>query len=202
VVAALCISPVLALAQTPARSIPAGTHVDFIADESINIDTVRPGGSFRMHLAQPLVLDGTSLALAGTPSRLMVADKFRTAGGTVMLALALENLKLRAGELPLIAVPADVAGVTLGMTITAVTLGSVERSGDRIVIRVPVPMALSSSQPNAAYTALPAATAGPFVPPPRRGATPTPLPTTFNPPDPSASPDAAAAATPGASASP
>ena len=192
-VAALCIPPALALAQAIPHALPAGTRIDFIADENVNIDTVRPGGSFRIHLAQPLVLDGTPLAAAGAPSRVIVADKFRRADGTQMLELTLENLKLRQGELPLFATPEDVAGLTFGMTISAVTAGSIERSGDRIIIRVPVPTPLSTSLPNAAYTALPAATAGPAVARPRRGATPTPLPTTFNPPDPS---DPSASATP------
>jgi hypothetical protein len=196
-VAVLCLPPGLALAQTStAYTLPIGTRIDFIADDAVNTATVRPGGSFRIHLAQPLTLDGMPLATAGTPARLLVADTFKRPDGTVMLSIALGGFRLKAGELPLTPIDVNLSAVTPGMTIAASTLGSIERAQDRIVIRVPVPAQLSSAAPISAFTALPALTPAPLLPVPRRGASPTPLPTTFNPPEPSDAPSDAPSASP------
>jgi hypothetical protein len=154
---------------------------------------VKQGGQFRVHLAQPLVLDGTLLAPAGTSAHLVVADKIKRADGMLILQLALADFRLKQGELPIAPVSDLAAAVTAGQTIAAQTQGSVEHSGDRTFIRVAVPVPLSSSAPNAGYTPFPALTAAPILAPPRRGSAPTPLPTTFNPappPDPSPSPSA------------
>ena len=192
-VAALCIPTGLALAQTPPlHSLPPGTRLDFVADDTINGDTVRPGGQFRIHLAHALVLDGTPLAPAGATARLIVTDNIRRADGSTELRIALGEFRLRQGELPLSAVTPGVPAVTAGMLIPATTAGSVERTADRIVISVPAPVPLSTNPPNAAYSPFPALTPPPLRPVPRRGATPTPLPTTFNPPADTASPDASA----------
>lgn len=191
-VAALCIPSGSALAQTPTQSLPAGTRLDFVADDSINVDTVRAGGQYRVHLARALVLDGTPLAAAGTTARLIVTGKIRRTDGTTELRLALGEFHLRAGELPLTPVTPGVTTVTAGMPIAALTNGSVERIADRVVISVPVPVPLSSNPPNAAYSPIPMLTPLPLRPVPPRGASPTPLPTTFNPPDDAASPDAGA----------
>lgn len=157
---------------------------------------MRPGGSFRVHIAAPLIFDGTPLAAAGTPARLIVVNKTRAADGTPLLTIALAGFSLKQGELPLIPVTRVVPSITYGMTITAATLGAIERMGDRVVIAVPVPVPLSSSAPSSAYKALPAVTPGPVIAVPRRGATPTPLPTTFNPPEPSETPSDAASGSP------
>ena len=196
-VAALCVPPGLVLAQTPApHTLPIGTRIDFVADDTINADTVRPGGAFRIHLAQPLTLDGMQLAAAGAPARLFVADRVKRPDGTVLLTLALGGFRLKAGEVPLTPVHANATAVTTGMTIGAATLGSIGREQDRVVIRVPVPVPLSSAAPSSAYTAYPALTPAPLLPVPRRGSKPTPLPTTFNPPDPADTPVDAPSASP------
>ena len=143
-----------------------------------------------------MLLDGTPLAAAGTPARLLVADRIRRPDGTVLLSIALGGFRLKAGELPLTPVTTTLSAVTAGMTIAAATLGSIDRMQDRIVIRVPVPVPLSSAAPASAYTALPALTPAPLLPVPRRGAKPTPLPTTFNPPDPADPPSDAPSASP------
>jgi hypothetical protein len=196
-VAALCIPAALAQAQAPpaAHLLPAGTRLDFVADDTVNADAVKAGGRYRVHLAHDLLLDGTAIAAAGTPARLIVTDKEKAADGSAQVFFTLAEFKLRAGELPVTAVDAIVAGVKPGQTIPALTGGSVERTAERVVIHVPVPVELSSDDPHAAYVPPPMKTAGPELPPRRRGASPTPLPTTFNPdqsPAPDASPEATA----------
>jgi hypothetical protein len=189
-VAALCIPSGLALAQTPSEhSLPPGTRLDFVADDTINVEAVRAGGQYRVRLARALVLDGTPLAAAGTTARLIVTEKIRRADGSTELRVALAEFHLRQGELPLTPVTPGVSAVTAGMTISALTNGSVERIADRVVISVPVPGPLSTNPPNAAYSPIPVLTPRPLRPVPRRGASPTPLPTTFNPPDDAPSPD-------------
>jgi len=117
-VAALCIPSGLALAQTPpGHSLPPGTRLDFIADDTINVDTVRAGGQYRVHLARALVLDGTPLAPAGTIARLIVTEKIRRTDGVSELRLALGEFHLRQGELPLTPVTPGVSAVTTGMII-------------------------------------------------------------------------------------
>jgi hypothetical protein len=200
-VAALCI-PAGLLAQTPLppHVLPAGTRLDFVADDSINVETVRPGGRFRLHLMHDLVLDGAPLATAGTSARLIVTQTDRGAGGTTALHVAVAEFKLRQGELPVAPLDAVVSAVAAGTVIPSQTLGSVERTPERTVIHVPAPVPLPSDEPHAAFVPVPAKSPAPFLPPPRRGATPTPLPTTFNPPEPSPSPDDSTA--PGAAATP
>jgi hypothetical protein len=123
------------------------------------------------------------LAAAGATARLIVTDKVRRADGTTELRIALGQFHLRQGELPLEPVIPGLAAVTAGMTIAATTAGSVTRTPERVVISVPVPVPLSTNVPNAAYSPIPALTPPPIRPPARRGATPTPVPTTFNPDD-------------------
>ena len=208
--AALCIPSGLVLAQasSSAHVLPSGTPLDFIADDTINIESVRPGGQYKVHLVKDLILDGTPLASAGTSARLVVTAKTKTASGT-SLRIALDNFKLKAGELPVAPIVPDVSVMVAGTDIAARTIGLVERTPDRIVIRVPVPFALSTDKPSSFFTPLPARTQGPIVPPsprPRRGATPAPDATPITSSDPdvivTASPDAAPSASPAASASP
>jgi hypothetical protein len=183
--AALCIPVGLALAQTPPPSpvLPAGTRLDFVADDSINVDTARPGGRFRIHLAHDLVLNGTPLAVAGTSARLVVTEKEARPDGSAALHLTVAEFKLRAGELPVAPLTPIVSAVSAGTVIPAETLGTVERDADRTVIRVPVPVPLSSDVPYAPFRPAAPKSPEPLRSPRPRGATPTPLPTTFNPPD-------------------
>jgi hypothetical protein len=147
-------------------------------------------------LAAPLAFDGTVVAATGTLARLLVTDKVKRADGSSAIEIALGDFRLKQGELPVTPLMRIVSTIVPGTVIPATTQGSVERAGDRIVIRVPVPMALSTAAPAAAYTAYPAVTPAPIIPGARRGSTPTPLPTTFNPPEPVESP--ATLSTPGA----
>lgn len=199
-VAVLCIPAALALgAEGPPVShvLPAGTRLDFVADDTVNADSVRPGGRFRVHLAQDLILDGTTIAPAGTAARLVILDKDKATDGTVELFVALAEFRLRPGELPVAPLDAVVSTVKPGQTIAAQMQGSVERVGDRTVVHVPVPVELSSDEPHSAFVPAPMKTAAPLLPPPKRGASPTPLPTTFVSPGESPAP-----ATPEATATP
>ena len=201
--AALCIPAGLALAQTPLpppHTLPAGTELDFVADDTVSAETVRPGGQYRVHLQHDLVLDGALLAAAGTPARLVVIDRVRRSDGMTALTIAIENFRLKAGALPVAPVTSVVTGIVPATLIPVTTLGSIERTPERVVIRVPVPVPLSTEAPNAAFTFAPYATTAPLGPVRPRNAKPTPLPTTFNPDgDPSAEP---ASPAPAASASP
>jgi hypothetical protein len=141
-----------------------------------------------VHLAHDLLLGGTTLAPAGASARLVVLDKDKATDGTSELYFALTEFRLRQGELPVTPLDAVVAGMKPGQTIPAQTAGSVERTADHVVIRVPVPIELSSDEPHATYVPPPMKTPAPVLPPPRKGASPSPVPTTFNPPEASASP--------------
>jgi hypothetical protein len=82
--ATLCIPAGLALAQTPpaAHTLPIGTHLDFVADDTVNVETARTGGHYRVHLVHASAFDGTQLAPAGTPARLVIVGKTRLSDGT------------------------------------------------------------------------------------------------------------------------
>jgi hypothetical protein len=205
-VAALCIPAGLVVAQPapPPHFLPAGTRLDFVADDTISVDTVRPGGRFRVHLARDLILDGAPLAAAGTPARLIVTDKERGTDGKPSAHFALVEFNLRQGELPVVPLDPVLAAVSPGTVIAAQTAGSVEHTGGRTVISVPPPVPLSSDAPHAFFRAAPPKVPVPLLPRPKRGATPTPLPTTFNPPEPSpdASSEPAPSAAPSAAPSP
>jgi hypothetical protein len=164
-VAALCIPTALVLAQTPPapQLLPLGTRLDFVADDTINVDSVRPGGRYRAHLLRDLSLDGTILAAAGTVVRLIVTDKVRHPDGSTELRIALGEFRLQPGELPVAPLAGTVSAVTAGTVIPAQTLGIVERAADRIVISVPVPVPLASDPPNFPYRAVPAKTTAPLL---------------------------------------
>lgn len=153
---------------------------------------MRIGSQFRLHLARELTLDGTALAPANAFARLLVTDKVKRADGTIVLSLAIDSFRIAQGLLPVEPITADVTEVTKGMLVPAKLDGSVERMNDRLVIRVPAFVPLGTIAPNSAFTALPVVTPAPVLPVQRRGATPTPQPTTFNPPEPSAPPDPSA----------
>jgi hypothetical protein len=122
------------------------------------------------------------LAAAGTSARLIVTDTVRRPDGVTELRIGLDEFRLAAGELPVAPLMPAVTALAAGTLIPAQTLGSVERTPDRVVIHVPAAVLLSTDPPNAPFRALPAKSTAPLSPP-RRSASPTPLPTTFNPPD-------------------
>ncbi len=184
--AALCIPAGLALAQTSTDQLPAGTRLDFVADDSVNATTAHPGGRFRVHLLHDLVLNGSALAPAGTAATLLVTEGARhDADGPPQMTVTLVEFRLPAGELPVAPLTASVTGITAGSAIPAQTMGSVERTGGRVVIHVPVPVPLPSDALNAAFTPFPARTVEPLLPRPRRSAPPLPSPSPSPSPAPS-----------------
>lgn len=176
----------LALAQSDAASVlPAGTPLTFVSDASADVKTVRPGSVFKVHLLGELDLAGTILAAPGTSAQLVVLDRITQPGGVPAIVIAIGSFTIRGGELPVTPVRPNLTALQVGTTIATRTMGSVEASGTRTVIRVPLPFALPTDAPNAVFTPVPARTASSrLTPPPRRVRRPTPVPS----PSPSASP--------------
>lgn len=142
---------------------------------------MRPGGEFRIHLKNDLVLAGATIAPAGTSARLLIVDKVRKADGSYALQITLSRFHLSVGDLPVTPIDATIERIAVGTAIFAKTAGTVERADGRLVIRVPLPFSLSNEVPAVVFTPIPARTSGPRAgngPPPRRPAPgPTALPT-------------------------
>ena len=164
--------------------LPAGTPLTFVADDTINTQTVRPGSAFKVHLRGDVVLDGTTIAANGTTARLVVIDRTPRTGGGNTLQIAIEGFKVRGGELPVALLQPSVEALAAGTAIGTKTMGTVEQIDGRTVIRVPLPFALPADVPNGFFTPVPARTAAPRVVPLPRVRTPTPLPTTAATPTP------------------
>jgi hypothetical protein len=163
--------------------LPAGTAVVFVTDAPLDAGR-RDGDVVTVHLRDPLVLDGTTLAPAGTHAVLLVG-RSQTTGGKRVEAISLQRFSVSAGLLPVKSVEPIVPPVPAGALIEARTLAEVDHIGERYSIRVPFPFRLSGDQPASAYTPTPARTA-----PPRSVMKPEPKPTAT--PSPSAAPDPAA----------
>jgi hypothetical protein len=157
--------------------LPAGTPLTFVADDSINTQTVRPGSVFKVHLRGDVVLDGTTIAATGTTARLIVVDRTPRTGSGNTLQIAIEGFRIRGGELPVAPLRPAVDVLVAGTEIPTRTMGTVEQLDGRTVIRVPLPFALPLDVPNGAFTPVPARTAQPRVVPSPRVRTPTPVPT-------------------------
>ena len=172
-VAALCVSTILAAAPPP--TLPSGTLLTFVADDAVEARSVRPGGSYKAHLRDELILDGVVLAPAGTSVQLLVADVERNPGA-VRMRIALQHfpINVAASELPVVPLTPLVDAVPAGLVIVARTVGSVVQDGDRIVVRSSLPFALSTDAPNAFFTPIPFRTTAPVVPPRRNRPSPTP----------------------------
>jgi hypothetical protein len=148
----------------------------FVCDGTLSV-TARPGSSTKVHLRDDLVLDGTVLAPAGTPARLVVGGS-TTAGGQRAALVAIDQFRTKFGLLPVRPKTASLPAVAPGVTIDATTLARVEHLGDRYAIDVPFPFALSTEVPVSAYTATPARTPAALIRPIIRGRrTPAPSPT-------------------------
>jgi hypothetical protein len=170
-------------APPPQHVLPAGTAVVFVTDAPLDAGR-RDGDVVTVHLRDALVLDGTTLAPAGTHAVLLVGRSVTT-GGKRLEAVSLERFSVNAGLLPVRSVEPIVPPVPAGAVIEARTLAEVDHLGDRYSIRIPFPFRLSGDQPASAYTPTPARTA-----PPRSVMKPEPRPTAT--PSPTATPDPAA----------
>lgn len=180
--AVLCTTALPSLAQpnpSPAasRELRAGARLTFVSDDTIDVRTVRPGGRFRLHLADNLLLGSTILAPAGTPARLVVLEKIHAPDGRDTLRVAIAAFRLPAGELPVVPIDDRLDAVAPGTAVPAKTAGRVEAIGEHVVIRVPPPFALPNDEPVPYFTPIPVRTPMPRPSPARRGAArPSPSP--------------------------
>jgi len=158
----------------PQHVLPAGTPVVFVSDANLDAGR-REGDVISVHLRDPLVLDGTVLAAAGTRAYLVVGGT-ETPDGKRTRAISLDRFSISAGLLPVKANAPIVAPLASGTEIPATTLAEVDHFGDRLSIRVPFPFQLTGDQPASMYTPTPARTASPKMQM-KREPTPTPTPT-------------------------
>ncbi len=187
-VAALCV-PAIFVTAAPSATLPSGTLLTFVADDAVETHSVRPGGLYKAHLRDELLFDGVVLAPAGTFVQLLIADVERNVG-SVRLRIALQHfpIKVAASELPVVPLTPLVDAVPAGLVIVARTVGSVVHDGERIVVRSPLPFALSTDAPNAFFTPIPFRTTAPIVPPRRDRNRPSPAPSPATSVEPVASP--------------
>jgi hypothetical protein len=191
-----------ATADPPQHTLPTGTAVVFVAEVALDA-TPREGTVVPVHLRDPLSLDGTVVAPAGSKAKLRVFYPFEKPGSRGAPVVRLEEFTIPAGLMPVHADHPIALPIAVGDTIAAATQAEIQHIGQRFSILLPFPFPLSSEKPFPYYTATPAKTAPPHsLPPPRHGhGPPTPLPTASAAPDASAAP-APAPLAPGESPSP
>ena len=172
----LLLTATWATAQSPQQHLlPAGTAVVFVMDGSLDAGR-REGDVVSVHLRDPLMLDGTVLAAAGTRAAVLIGGTDRPDGRRVR-AYSLDRFSINAGLLPVKPAGPIVPPLAAGTEIPATTLAAVDHVGDRWSIRVPFPFALTGDQPASAYTPTPARTASPKIMMQREPSpTPTPQP--------------------------
>jgi hypothetical protein len=139
--------------------LPAGSTVVFFIDGHLDVGA-KPGSSVRVHLRDDLVLDGTTIAPAGTPARLIVGG-VTTVAGSREAQVSLDGFVSTFGLLPVRPVTGTLAVIDNGRTVEATTLARVSHLGDRFAIEIPFPFKLSSDAPLSVYTPTPAKTAPP-----------------------------------------
>ena len=158
VTAFLLLSVAWATAESPlAHVLPAGTAVVFVTDAPLDAGR-REGTVVNVHLRDPLVLDGSTLAVAGTRAELLVGG-ITAPDGHRRPTVSLDRFKISVGLLPVKAIHPIVPPFPAGTVIDATTLADVDHIGERYSIRVPFPFGLSGDQPASAYTPTPARTA-------------------------------------------
>lgn len=166
--------------------LPAGSTVVFFIDGHLDVGA-KPGSSVRVHLRDDLVLDGQTIAAAGTPARLVVGGPV-TIHGIREAQISLDSFTSKFGLLPVRPVTPTLPAIDGGLAVTATTLARVSHLGDRFAIEVPFPYKLSGDAPISVYTPTPAKTAPPHIsigPAPEHtpvvrgtpGTMPTPYPT-------------------------
>jgi hypothetical protein len=62
-------------------TLPYGSTILFVLEDKIDSRSTRPGTTIRMHLKGPLVVNGATLAPAGTPATLVVVNTHGAASG-------------------------------------------------------------------------------------------------------------------------
>ncbi len=154
----LLLSVAWATAESPlVHVLPAGTAVVFVTDAPL--DPGRHEGSVvSIHLRDPLIFDGTTLAAAGTRADLLVGG-ITAPDGRRRTTISLDRFKISVGLLPVKSIQPIVPPVAAGTQIAATTLADIDHIGERYSIRVPFPFHLSGDQPASVYTPTPARTA-------------------------------------------
>jgi hypothetical protein len=164
----------MATAQAPQHALPTGSAVVFVSDG--HLDLTSPAGSTASaHLRDPLVLDGVTIAAAGTKARLLSGSSL--SDGKREVRIALDQFTTVGGILPIKLVVPLPAAIDVGTILEARTMASVEHVGDRYSIKIPFPFPLSAERPAAYYTPTPARTASPNSMMQRHRGSPTPVPT-------------------------
>jgi len=179
----LLLSAAWATAQSsPAHVLPAGTAVVFVSDVFLDAGR-REGTAVPIHLRDPIVLDGTTIAPAGTRAELFVGG-VTLANGTRRPVVVLQQFRTTIGLLPVRSTEPIVPPVKPGAEIAAMTEAAIDHIGSRYSVRVPFPFGLSGDQPASYYTPTPARTAPARVfvrPSPKVTSLPTPPPATPSP---------------------
>jgi hypothetical protein len=179
----LLLSAAWATAQSsPAHVLPAGTAVVFVSDALLDVGR-REGTAVPIHLRDPIVLDGTTIAAAGTRAELFIGGATQ-ANGTRRPVVVLQQFRTTIGLLPVKPVQPIELPVKNAAVIEAVTEAAIDHIGARYSVRVPFPFGLNGDQPASYYTPTPARTAPPRLivrPSPRVTTLPTPPPATPSP---------------------
>lgn len=163
----------------------------FVSDGHLDVGA-KAGSTVKVHLRDDLIVDGTTIAAAGTPARLVLGGS--VAGtGTRQALISLDEFVTKPGRLPVGPVSATVPRIDVGSVIPAKTLATVDHLGDRFSIEVPFPFPLSNDVPVSQYTPTPAKTApargfGQPSPRPVPTGAPTPYPIATAEPAPAKSP--------------
>ena len=143
--------------SSPARVLPAGTAVVFVCEAGLDAGR-REGTVIAVHLRDPLVLDGTTLAGAGTRAELYVGG-YTQPDGKRRPVVVLQQFRTTVGLLPVKAAQPIVPPVKPGALIEAYTEAAIDHIGARYSVRVPFPFQLNGDQPASYYTPTPARTA-------------------------------------------
>lgn len=153
----------------------------FVSDGHLDVGA-KAGSTVKVHLRDDLVVDGTAIAAAGTPARLVLGGSVAGGGGR-QAVISLDEFVTKPGRLPVGPVVTAVPRIDVGTLIQAKTLATVEHVGQRFSIEVPFPFPFSNDVPVSQYTPTPAKTA-----PPRSFGQPSPRPgpTAFGTPSPAA----------------
>ncbi len=143
----------------PDHVIPKGTPLVFISDGHLDAGA-RAGSSVSVHLRDPLILDGITVAASGAKARLVVGDVDPLTGKPSKV-FVLEHFETVPGLLPVrLAAPVP-RSVETGTPVDAATLAIVAQVGTRLSIETPFPFRLGNEMPASAYTPTPARTAPP-----------------------------------------
>ncbi len=117
-----------------AVAIPAGTSLFFVLDDSIDSGRSRAGTTARVHLKDALVLNGRTIATAGSPGEIRIVESSRAQIGNVdgSVDIYFEPLKLRDGQFVPLSTPAS--HLTIQMTAGAAETAGIEDTIKNIII--------------------------------------------------------------------